>query len=273
MPQNAGDYSDLWIYKPSIAAAAISTVIFALLTGLHIFRVVRSRSWFCIPFVIGAICKNPFTQPPQSPPNNLFLSHELSILTHTVETIGYAGRIASPSNANSLPLYILQTLTILLAPILFAASVYMVLSRLIVATGAEAYTLIRVSWITRTFVGGDILCFLIQSGGGGILAGADDDKKRRDLGQNIILAGLILQMVIFVGFVLVAVVFHRRLRARPTGKEGRVTGSWERALGMLYTVSVLITVRNLFQCWNMRWVVCIAKSEILRVKDYMLIVA
>jgi heme/copper-type cytochrome/quinol oxidase subunit 2 len=121
----------------------------------------------------------------------------------------------------------------------------MILGRLIRATGAESYSLIRVNWITKIFVGGDILCFVIQGGGGGILAGADD-KKQRDLGQNVILAGLILQIVIFVGFLVVAVVYHRRLRARPTGK-APVMISWEKLLGMLYVVSVMITIRNLFR--------------------------
>ena len=121
----------------------------------------------------------------------------------------------------------------------------MILGRLIRATGAESYAIIRVNWITKIFVGGDILCFLIQAGGGGILAGADT-RSSRDLGQNIILAGLILQILIFVGFVITAVVYHVRLRKRPTGK-GPEMISWERLLVMLYTVSVLITVRNLFR--------------------------
>ncbi|EPE31097.1 hypothetical protein GLAREA_04064 [Glarea lozoyensis ATCC 20868] len=215
---NPDDYSDYWIYKPSIVGAAIATGIFTVLTAIHIFRLSRTRSWFCIPFVLGGL----------------------------FEVIGYASRAASPSNADNFALFILQTLGILLAPILFAASVYMILGRLIRATGAESYALIRVNWITKIFVGGDILCFAIQAGGGGILAGADT-KSSKDLGQNIILAGLVLQIVIFVGFVVVAVVYHMRLRARPTGK-GPAVMSWERLLIMLYVVSVLITMRNLFRC-------------------------
>jgi heme/copper-type cytochrome/quinol oxidase subunit 2 len=135
---------------------------------------------------------------------------------------------------------------ILLAPILFAASVYMILGRLIRATGAESYAVIRVTWITKIFVGGDILCFMIQAAGGGILAGADTTSQK-NLGQNIILAGLVLQIVIFVGFIVITVVYHMRLRARPTGK-GPVMISWERLLVMLYVVSVVITLRNLFRC-------------------------
>jgi hypothetical protein len=52
-------------------------------------------------------------------------------------------------------IYILQTLTLLLAPALFAASVYMVLGRLIQLTRGESLAPIRATWLS----------FLVQSGG------------------------------------------------------------------------------------------------------------
>jgi hypothetical protein len=54
---------------------------------------------------------------------------------------------------------ITQTLLILLAPILFAASIYMFLSRIITATGSVSYSIIRPTRLTKVFVGGDVLCF------------------------------------------------------------------------------------------------------------------
>lgn len=140
----------------------------------------------------------------------------------------------------------MQALLILLAPILFAASVYMILGRLIRATGAESYAIIRVTRITKIFVGGDILCFLIQAMGAGMLSGADS-KKSKDRGQNVILCGLILQIIIFLLFLFVAIIFHKRLRIRPTGKTLDASITWERMLSQLYIVSVLITTRNLFR--------------------------
>lgn len=140
----------------------------------------------------------------------------------------------------------MQALLILLAPILFAASVYMILGRLIRATGAESYAIIRVTRITKIFVGGDILCFLIQAMGAGMLSGADS-KEGKDRGQNVILCGLIIQIIIFLLFLLVAIIFHKRLRSRPTGKTLDASITWERMLSQLYIVSVLITIRNLFR--------------------------
>jgi hypothetical protein len=58
-----------------------------------------------------------------------------------------------------------QSLLLLLAPALFAASIYMVLGRIILLTDGEAHSLIRARWLTKLFVMGDVLSFLGQSAG------------------------------------------------------------------------------------------------------------
>jgi hypothetical protein len=82
-----------------------------------------------------------------------------------VECTGYVGRALAHSNEYSLGIYIMQTLLLLVAPALFAASIYMVLGRLILLTNGEAFAPIRARWLTKIFVCGDILSFLVQSGG------------------------------------------------------------------------------------------------------------
>ena len=79
--------------------------------------------------------------------------------------IGYIGRILAHNNTDSIPIYSIQTILILLAPALFAASIYMVLGRLIVALGAERLSPIRVKWLTKIFVCGDVIAFLGQATG------------------------------------------------------------------------------------------------------------
>ena len=59
----------------------------------------------------------------------------------------------------------MQTLSILIAPAFFAASIYMILGRLIVLVDGESHSPIRVKWLTKIFVGGDVLSFLAQSAG------------------------------------------------------------------------------------------------------------
>jgi hypothetical protein len=44
-----------YYYTPSAAAAAIFVVLFGLSTLLHFYQLVRTRTWFMIPFLIGGI--------------------------------------------------------------------------------------------------------------------------------------------------------------------------------------------------------------------------
>jgi hypothetical protein len=81
--------------------------------------------------------------------------------------MGYSARAV---NANQFPNwstgpYIVQSLTLLLAPTLFAASIYMILARIVLLTDGEEHSVIKVKWLTPTFVTGDVLSFLAQSGG------------------------------------------------------------------------------------------------------------
>ncbi len=59
----------------------------------------------------------------------------------------------------------MQTLLILLGPALLAASIYMILGRMIRLLGAEEYALIRTNWMTKIFVTGDVISFLAQGAG------------------------------------------------------------------------------------------------------------
>jgi hypothetical protein len=47
----------LWHYKPSLVAAIAMASIFGVATAVHSFRLVQTRAFFCIPLVIGGICK------------------------------------------------------------------------------------------------------------------------------------------------------------------------------------------------------------------------
>ncbi len=90
------------------------------------------------------------------------------LLTQTaVETLGYVGRAIASKEAPdfTLSVYIMQTLLILLGPALLAASIYMILGRLIRLLGAEEYALIRTNWMTKIFVTGDVISFLAQGAG------------------------------------------------------------------------------------------------------------
>lgn len=151
-------------------------------------------------------------------------------------------RALAHSSKDSVILYAIQSLFLLLAPILFAASVYVFLGQLIGTSGNEGLSIISTKWTTKLFVGGDVTCFIIQAAGGGILSAAKS-QTTIDVGNYVILAGLVLQIVVFILFILVAGIFHTRLQREPA-VTGRQTG---RKLILLYTTSVLITARNVYR--------------------------
>ena len=46
----------LYHYTPSLPAAAVSVVVFTILTGIHTWRMHKAGSVYFIPFTIGGLC-------------------------------------------------------------------------------------------------------------------------------------------------------------------------------------------------------------------------
>ena len=171
-----------------------------------------------------------------------------------METTGYIARALGTTSPTSTALKILQVLCILLAPVLFAAAIYMTLSRIITSAHGEKHSLLRPRWITAVFVGGDVACFAVQAIGAGVVAAGGGAA----LGGDIVLGGLVLQIVVFGLFVAVAVRFHVRMRweekeeekklARAAGRRARRgKKGWEAHIMGLYVMSGFVTGRNVFR--------------------------
>jgi hypothetical protein len=145
-------------YDPSLAAAVLFLILFFLTTTLHLYQLLRTRTWYFIPFLVGGFCTS----------IGLLSTASLELtFTLLVECIGYTGRIVGSQQTPNWTLapYIVQILFLLLAPVLFAASIYMELARIILLADGEAHALIRPKRLTMTFVLGDVFSFLLQCGG------------------------------------------------------------------------------------------------------------
>lgn len=222
-------------YTPSKVAAVIFLVLFALATIFQIFQTLKTIVskryarkekrvlWIMLPFVLGGI----------------------------FETIGYIGRILSSSNVTELGPYIIQSLLLLVAPALYAATLYMSLGRLIECIECQRYSIIPLKYLTKIFVFGDLLSFLMQSGGGGIMASGSLSSAKT--GEHIIIGGLIVQIVFFGMFIVVELIFHYRLHKNPnecaliTRNVPSRFNNWNSILITLFTCSILIFVRSIFR--------------------------
>lgn len=163
----------------------------------------------------------------------------------TVEIVGYVGRALATNNTGKLIPYMMQSLLLLIAPVLFAASLYMTLSRVIRAVEGERYSFIPPRWLTRIFVCSDIFGFIIQGSGAGLLANTKSSSSATT-GNNIIIAGLVFQIITFALFISAAVVFHVRARGRVDSEKFRNI-PWQSMLVMLYVTSKCIIARNVFR--------------------------
>jgi hypothetical protein len=141
--------------------------------------------------------------------------------------------------------FIIQAILILVAPALYAASIYMILGRIIRAVEAESLSPIPVKWLTKIFVAGDVVAFSLQAGGGGIQSGGT--LEMYELGEKIIIVGLFVQIVIFSIFIVTSFTVHHRLRNKPTQAAIENIVPWQRHLFALYATSFLILVRSAFR--------------------------
>jgi hypothetical protein len=121
----------------------------------------------------------------------------------------------------------------------------MILGRLIRTLRADHLSLLPVKWVTKIFVTGDVISFTLQGGGGGIQAGGT--LELFEIGEKIIIAGLIVQIVVFGFFVVTSVLFHRRVLSEPTERAAEEYVPWRRHLYVLYGTSALILVRSVFR--------------------------
>lgn len=138
----------------------------------------------------------------------------------------------------------MQSVLLLVAPALFAASIYMTLGRVIRSVHGEQFSIIRPTWLTRLFVLSDVVSFFAQASGGGFQASKNFNKKTA---EYIILGGLIVQILGFGLFATTALIWHLRMRQWRGAPTAHGMGKWQNVMFMLYSVSILIMVRSVFR--------------------------
>lgn len=163
-----------------------------------------------------------------------------------VKIIRYLFRYLGSKDTANVTCFDLQTLLILVAPALFAASVYMILGRLIIFVRAGAYSIIRPTWLTKIFIARDLLSFLVQLAGSGLLS------SHFKQGKAVILVGLVAQLLSLFVFLANAALFHRRLARALTPMSLRLDTSndrngWRGVMIVLYTAGGLLFVRSMFR--------------------------
>jgi len=168
-----------------------------------------------------------------------------------VELIGFAARAVSIKNLDNKNIFIIQTIFILVAPAVMAASCYMAFGRILLWIVPSKYQSLRHLWmparrITPLFVGFDVLSFIIQTVGGAIIASADTiDKENK--GKNFVLAGLGIQLACFRFFVIASIRLTVVLRTTLRNESLSTDTNWPLLLGVVNAASATILIRSVYR--------------------------
>ncbi|KAH8645877.1 RTA1 like protein-domain-containing protein [Tricladium varicosporioides] len=206
-------FHGVWSYSPSVPAAVIFIILFTSSTGFHFFQIIKKRSLFFIPFIVGGC----------------------------FEVGGYITRILAHKDTNSQLIYIMQIILLLVAPGLYAASIYMTLGRIILHMNAVHISPIKRTLMTKIFVFGDVVSFFVQLGGASLMS----EQKTQSTGKAIVLTGLAVQVAFFLVFLCTLILIHKRLTENPTAASA--TAAWTKHFYALYFASLLISIRSIFR--------------------------
>ncbi|KAL4940153.1 hypothetical protein BDV06DRAFT_213689 [Aspergillus oleicola] len=201
--------SGYYPYEPSSIGAILAMLLFGGSAIVHTVQICKTRTWFFTAFLIGAY--------------------------------SYIFRLISARKPDSLVAYVCQSMFIILPPSLYAATIYMTYGRIVTYIDKPHLTIIRPQKVTKVFVIGDVSAFLLQLAGGGM----QTINSMRNIGQKILVIGLLVQLIFFGFFLYVSGNFQNRLRQCGYGWFGG--GRWRRLLHILLLVSVLVIARCVFR--------------------------
>ncbi|KAL2068049.1 hypothetical protein VTL71DRAFT_16147 [Oculimacula yallundae] len=127
------------------------------------------------------------------------------------EAVGYGGRIMMHSNPYGDMGFKIQISCLIVAPAFVAAGIYLTLKHIILAFGQER-SYIQARFYTWIFITCDFISLTLQGIGGGFAGGADDDQKMRDLGTNLMIAGIVQQVATLMAFAYLVTDYAVRTR-------------------------------------------------------------
>ena len=165
--------------KPDTNLAIMAAVVFFLIFFGHLAQGIRTRAKYMSPAIAGAL----------------------------MEAVGYSIRIASIQTPFNLVPYMMQQAFIIVAPIFIAYTQYVLLGKIIERVD-ESSSPIKHGIIAKVFVGSDIVTFIIQGGASSLLVAVPTQAL---LAQNLLVAGVVLQVVSFLCYLSIAIIFYVRV--------------------------------------------------------------
>jgi len=186
-------------YIPTEWICILFVVLYSGTTILHLGQTIYFRMWWLLATVV---------------------------LAGFGEIVGWSGRLWSSINPDAQNPFLMQITTTIIAPTPFLAAVFIIFARVSLKLGPQ-YSRLTPVWYSRIFLTCDIIALVIQAAGGGIASSADTDSGST-LGGNIMLGGIVFQLIsLVVFFSLAAEYVTRYLKDAPFRKREAFSSSRE----------------------------------------------
>jgi len=149
--------------------------------------------------------------------------------------------------------FLMQITTTIIAPTPLLAANFVILGRMIDALGRQ-YSRIPSKWYTAIFCTADVVALVVQGTGGGLASTALDQGRDPNKGGNIILGGIVFQLVVILLYAACAAEFYYRfikdIPAKP-GAENAPRGVLTKRMTWmsvaLFLSSFLLVVRAIYR--------------------------
>lgn len=175
---------DLYEYAPSTTLSVIGVIAFSGLASALCLRVLQTRTWSGVFFVLGAICKIPL--------EHLIYSLKLTLLL--VQMSGYTARLFSSLDACNKTPYGIQSIFLLLGPTLIMFSVNLSHIQFSKTLGATEHSFIPIRWQEIVVLPINIILGCLQATGG-IMTVASTSIATITIGTKITIAIYVVQIV------------------------------------------------------------------------------
>ncbi|GAB7364806.1 hypothetical protein MBLNU230_g5602t1 [Neophaeotheca triangularis] len=201
-------------YRPHLGETVFFLILFTLSGLLHLYQGLRTKTWFfSTAMVIGSIA----------------------------ETLGYAAKLLLWQDPFSHTGFIMNVVLLTFAPAFYSAGIYYTLKHICLTFGSR-FSRLQPWLYTWVFVGLDMVAIILQAAGGAV-ASVTETMAVVDQGTNVMIAGLVSQVVTLFAFGVLAAdygcaVYRNRRSLNPSTVELRRSGVFRAflvALTVAYT--------------------------------------
>ena len=164
--------TEAYSYTPSLAVGALGVALFAIAFAAHLYLLLKHRTWYFSTVLVGTF----------------------------MEVLGYIFRIlSSQQDPYSVPWFVAQYFCIVVAPVMFSAAIYSIVSVLINDYGKQ-YAPLPPKVVLGIFITCDVVATIVQIAGAALVGSRYSNMQDPTTANNILLGGLAFQVVSFAVF-------------------------------------------------------------------------